>query len=127
MVSLVRIVTSHEKFLVGIHFRDHILILHRLITFSLKTFGKWRNGPQSFLDLHQRHLQNPQSKLWPIPLSDHLIRFQKVWTFSFQMPCRTHFFELWSQRSISIHKECLETTFTHPRILDFHAYYPLYD
>jgi len=46
-----RVVTSHEKFLVGNHFRDDILILHRLNSFSLKTFVKWRNGPQSFLTL----------------------------------------------------------------------------
>ena len=47
---------------------------------------------------------------------------QKVWTFSFQMPCRTHFFEFWSQRSISIHNERLEMTFWHQRIRNFHAY-----
>ena len=37
----------------------------------------------------------------------------------------THFFELWLQRSISMHKKCLEMTFSHERILDFHAYWPL--
>ena len=63
-----RIVTSQKKFLVGNHFRDHIPILHRLITFLLKTFGKWRNGSESFLSLHQRPYKNPQSKIWTNPL-----------------------------------------------------------
>ena len=51
-----RVVTSQKKFLVGNHFRDHILILRRLISFPLKTFAKWRNGTQSFFNLHQTHL-----------------------------------------------------------------------
>ena len=43
----------------------------------------------------------------------------KAWTFSFQMRCRTHFFEFWSQRSILLNAKSPERTFWYQRIRNF--------